>query len=139
MNLKINKLRTLAKLLDSNASHAMLFFVTDFRRHYRLIVQSKLRITPAPSNLTKYAQKTLRTKTPLSRGVTGKTFTDTEKNTKNKKTEIYPFSDWDCHRQPSNKEKNVGFTMLVVGLFGKRQKRAHLFLHFLPKYSFFRN
>ena len=28
MNLKINKLRTLAKLLDSNASHAMLFFVT---------------------------------------------------------------------------------------------------------------
>ena len=29
MNLKINKLRTLAKLLDSNASHAILFFVTD--------------------------------------------------------------------------------------------------------------
>ena len=27
-NLKINKLRTLAKLLESNASHAMLFFVT---------------------------------------------------------------------------------------------------------------
>ena len=42
--------------------------------------QRNLRITPAPSNLTKYAQKTLCTKTPLSRGVTGKTFTDTEKN-----------------------------------------------------------
>ena len=28
MNLKINKLQTLAKLLESNASHAMLFFVT---------------------------------------------------------------------------------------------------------------
>ena len=65
-------------------------------------MQSKLRITPAPSNLTKYAQKTLCTKTPLSRGVTGKTFTDTEKNTKKKKTGLYPFSDWDCHRQPSN-------------------------------------
>lgn len=35
--------------------------------------------------------------TPLSREVTGKTFTDTEKN-KNKKIEkYYPFSDWDCH------------------------------------------
>ena len=54
----------------------------DFRRHYRLIVQSKLHITPAPSNLTKYAQNTLCTKTPLSRGVTGKTFPDTEKNNK---------------------------------------------------------
>ena len=32
MNLKINKLRTLAKLLDSNASHAMLFFVTESNR-----------------------------------------------------------------------------------------------------------
>ena len=41
--------------------------------------QRNLRITPAPSNLTKYAQKTLCTKTSLSRGVTGKTFTDTEK------------------------------------------------------------
>ena len=28
MDLKINKLRTLAKLLESNASHTMLFFVT---------------------------------------------------------------------------------------------------------------
>ena len=42
--------------------------------------QRNLGITPAPSNLTKYAQKTLCTKTPLSRGVIGKTFTDTEKN-----------------------------------------------------------
>ena len=85
-------------------------------------MQSKLRITPAPSNLTKYAQKTLCTKTPLSRGVTGKTFTDTEKNTKKNKTEIYPFSDWVwqpsknnnlpifrlvCHRQPSKKRKKT--------------------------------
>ena len=46
------------------------------------IVQIKLRITPAPSNLTKSAQKTLCTKTPLRRGVTGKTFPDTEKNNK---------------------------------------------------------
>ena len=48
--------------------------------------QRNLRITPVPSNLTKYAQKTPRTKTPLSRGVTGKTFTDTEKNEKINKT-----------------------------------------------------
>ena len=44
--------------------------------------QENRRITPAPSNLTKYAQKTLCTKTPLSRGVTGKTFPDTENNKK---------------------------------------------------------
>ena len=34
MNLKINKLRTLEKLLESNASHAMLFFVTGFTKIY---------------------------------------------------------------------------------------------------------
>ena len=33
------------------------------------------------------------TKTPLSRGVTGKTFTDTGK----KSEKYYPFSDWDYH------------------------------------------
>ena len=39
------------------------------------------------SILRKYAQKALCTKTPLSRGVTGKTFTDTEKkNEKKNKT-----------------------------------------------------
>ena len=37
------------------------------------------------SILRKYAKKALCTKTPLSRGVTGKTFTDTEKNKKNKR------------------------------------------------------
>ena len=46
--------------------------------------QRNLRITPTPSNPTKYALKIIRTKTPLSRGVTGKTFTDTEKQ-KNEK------------------------------------------------------
>ena len=34
---------------------------------------------PTLSILRKYAQKALCTKTPLSRGVTGKTFTDPEK------------------------------------------------------------
>ena len=34
---------------------------------------------PTLSILRKYVQKALCTKTPLSRGVTGKTFTDTEK------------------------------------------------------------
>ena len=43
------------------------------------------------SILRQYAQKALCLKTPLSRGETGKTFTDTE----NKKIIIiYPFSDW---------------------------------------------
>ena len=46
--------------------------------------QGNLHITPVPSKLTKYAQKTLYTKTPLSRGLIGKTFPDTEKN--NEKT-----------------------------------------------------
>ena len=37
------------------------------------------------SILRKYAQKALCTKTPLSSGVTGKTFTDTEKKNEKKK------------------------------------------------------
>ena len=62
----------------------------DCRRHCKLIKCSSLcreinlRITPAPSNLTQYAQKTLCTKAPLSRGVTGKSFSDMEKNNKKK-------------------------------------------------------
>ena len=56
---------------------------------FSCVHQGNLRITPTPSNLTKYAQKTLCTKTPLRRGVTDKTFPDTEKKiiekTKNKK------------------------------------------------------
>ena len=62
------------------------------RVHWR-----NLRITPAPSNLTNYAQKTLCTKTPVSRGVTGKIFHDTEKNKNYKTNKYYPFSYWDCH------------------------------------------
>ena len=46
--------------------------------------QGNLHITAVPSKLTKYAQKTLYTKTPLSRGLIGKTLPDTEK--KNEKT-----------------------------------------------------
>ena len=45
-----------------------------------------------PLDPKKNAEKALCTKTPLSRGVTGKTFTDTTK-----KNTYYPFSDWDCH------------------------------------------
>ena len=41
------------------------------------------------SILRKYAQKALCTKTPLTRGVTGKTFTDTEKNTNEKLQKAY--------------------------------------------------
>ena len=52
---------------------------------FSCVHQGNLRVTPAPSNLTKYAQKTLCTKTPLSRGVTGKTFSDTEKKNKERK------------------------------------------------------
>ena len=53
------------------------------------------------SILRKYAQKALCTKTPLSRGVTGKTFTDTEKkNEKNKTNKWNADSDWVW--QPSN-------------------------------------
>ena len=41
--------------------------------------QRNLRITSTPSNLTKYAQKTLHTNTLLTKGGTKKTFHDTEK------------------------------------------------------------
>ena len=64
------------------------------------------------SILRKYAKKALCTMTPLSRGVTGKTFTDTEKNkkkkkTKNKKTtKSKTDSDWVCHCS-GNPVKNV--------------------------------
>ena len=50
---------------------------------------------PSPLKPNKYAQKTLCTKTPLSRGVTGKTFHDTKKKKKketNKQTQaLYSF------------------------------------------------
>ena len=46
---------------------------------FSCVHQRNLRITPAPSNLTKYTQKTLCTKTPIRRGVTGKNFHDMEK------------------------------------------------------------
>ena len=51
---------------------------------FSCVHQRNIHIAAAPSNLTKYA-KTLCTKTPLSRGVTGKTFTHTEKNKEKKK------------------------------------------------------
>ena len=73
--------------------------------------QRNLRISPTPSNLTKYAQKTLHTKTLLSRGGSGKIFHDTEKNTKNKNyktNKYYPFSDWDCHTGNPVKRKEMG-------------------------------
>ena len=52
---------------------------------FSCVHQRNIRITAAPSNLTNYAKRTLCTKTPLSRGMTGKTFTDTEKKRKKKK------------------------------------------------------
>ena len=61
------------------------FALHDFRRHCQLslsfycVHQRNLRISTTLSILRKYEQKALCTKTPLSRGVTGKTFTDTEK------------------------------------------------------------
>ena len=52
-------------------------------------------ISSYPSNLTKYCIH----KETTQQGVTGKTFTDTEKikNKINKTKKLYPFSDWDCH------------------------------------------
>ena len=79
--------------------------------------------------LRKYAQKALCTKPPLSRGVTGKTFTDTEKN--NKKTHEIK------HRfrlglQPSN-NRNCSITVghsNVRGLYCNLNQ-----IRFLLKYS----
>ena len=47
--------------------------------------QRNLRSSTTLSILRKYSQKALCTKTPLTRGVTGKTFTDTEKKKIKKK------------------------------------------------------
>ena len=41
-----------------------------------------------PEILPKYAEKTLRTKTPLSKGVIGKIFPDTEKKRKEKQISL---------------------------------------------------
>ena len=49
------------------------------------------------SILRKYAQKALCTKIPLTRGVTGKTFTDTEEKKKNNTEQMPPTLDWNCH------------------------------------------
>ena len=57
------------------------------------------------SILRQYAQKALCIKTPLSRGVTSKTFTDTEKN---KTTKRYTDSNWVCHT--GNPVMNVVFS-----------------------------
>ena len=69
---------------------------------FSCVHQGNLQITPVPSKLTKYAQKTLYTKTPLSRGLIGKTFPDTEKKikkTRNQTQILTGFAYW----QPSNK------------------------------------
>ena len=52
------------------------------------------------SILRQYTQKALCIKTPLSRGETGKTFTDTENKKNNNNLPIFRLV---CHRQPSNK------------------------------------
>ena len=70
---------------------------------FSCVHQGNLHITPVPSKLTKYAQKTLYTKTPLSRGLIGKTFPDTEKKikkTRNQTQILTGFAYW----QPSNKQ-----------------------------------
>ena len=84
---------SLLQLTFHSSSHKGIFFplkrhsrYNDFQRHCRFnnlmfscVHQGNLHVTPVPSKLTKYAQKTLYTKTPLSRGLIGKTFPDTEK------------------------------------------------------------
>ena len=84
------------------------FALHDFRRHCRLslsfycVHQRNLRISTTLSILRKYAQKALCTKPPLSRGVTGKTFTYAEDRKKIIITpnKCHPLSDWDCHTAP---------------------------------------
>ena len=81
--------------------------------------QGNLYITPVPSKLTKYAQKTLYTKTPLSRGLIGKTFPDTEKNNE-KTTKSNTDLDWVCLRQPSKNKflKHPSFSFVNRSLRG---------------------
>ena len=67
-----------------------------------MVHQRNLRSSTTLSILRKYSQKALSTKTPLTRGVTGKTFTDTEKKkTKKKKkkktNKLNADLDWVCH------------------------------------------
>ena len=78
--------------------------------------QRNLRITPAPLNLTKYAQKTLCTKTPLSWGVTSKTFHDTEIKKKNNKLKkkANAFSNWIAYGNPI-KIKPTNETQIPTG------------------------
>ena len=52
--------------------------------------QRNLRITPAPLNLTKYAQKTLCTKTPLSRGLQARLFPTRKKINKRRNATQIP-------------------------------------------------
>ena len=63
------------------------------------------------SILRKYTQKALCTKTPLSRGVTGKTFTDTENNKIEKSTH---FPTGIAIRQPSNNKVWYHITKLYL-------------------------
>ena len=61
------------------------------------------------SILRKYAQKALCTKTPLSRGGTGKNFTDTEKNDEMKRRFRLGLPYW----QPSKKRKRIGCAAIL--------------------------
>ena len=98
----------------------------DFRRHCRLslsfycVHQRNLRISTTLSILRKYEQKALCKKIPLSRGVTGKTFTDTEKkikiNTINKTNKSHPHSDWDCHTGNPITKKSVSEKLQIFRL-----------------------
>ena len=55
-----------------------------------MVHQRNLRSSTTLSILRKYSQKALSTKTPLTRGVTGKTFTNTEKKKlKKRKTRCF--------------------------------------------------
>ena len=95
--------------------------------------QGNLRIPPAPSNLTKYTDKTLCTKPLLSRGVTGKTFTDTEKKNK-KNTKLNTDSNWFAIGNPVKKLKSnvfynsspYGARVISVNVLNIRALQIHL-------------
>ena len=97
MNIEYKQLRSATNILPLfitvyfvQRSTKTPFALHDFRRHCRLslsfycVHQRNLRISATFSILRKYEQKALCTKIPLSRGVTGKTFTDTKKKKEKK-------------------------------------------------------
>ena len=62
--------------------------------------------------------RALCTKTPLSRGVTGKTFTDTEKNKNNKTEKSTHFLTGITIRQPSNEKWEVIAVLAITPHYG---------------------